>query len=167
MNNETIVFETEVYNDIYEQTYGHKVDIKITNEENQTNGYSYVTNEMNSKYKISGLDNGIYNYMGSAIINEKNETSSGTFTVKDLQIETTKLTADHDLLRNIASLNGGKFYEKNELEQLKDDMLDREMINKIYSSEKYLSIINLKWGFFVLIIFISAEWFLRKYHGSY
>ena len=31
----------------------------------------------------------------------------------------------------------------------------------------YMAIINMKWGFFILIIFISAEWFLTKYHGSY
>ena len=92
---------------------------------------------------------------------------SGTFTVKDLQIETTKLTADHNLLRNVAAQNGGKFYEKNQLGQLADDLSNQEITNKIYSSEKYLAIINMKWGFFILIIFISAEWFLRKFHGSY
>lgn len=167
LNNEALVFETEVYNDIYERTYGHKIDIKITDDQNNTHGYGYVTSEINSRYKISGLENGIYNYTASAVINEKNETSSGSFTVKDLQIETTKLTADHDLLRNIAALNGGEFYEKNQLDQLKEDVLDQEMINKIYSTEKYLSIINMKWGFFILILFVSTEWFLRKYHGSY
>jgi len=167
LNNESILFETEVYNDIYEQTYGHKIDIKITNDQNNTNGYSYVTNKKNSRYKIGGLENGIYDFVATSVINGKNETSTGSFTVKDLQIETTKLTADHNLLRNIASLNGGKFYEKDELEQLKEDMLGQEIINKIYSSEKYLSIINMKWGFFILIIFVSAEWFLRKYQGSY
>ena len=167
LNNESIIFETEVYNDIYERTYGHKIDISIMDDENNSHGYSYVTNKVNSRYKISGLENGIYNYTASAVINGNNETSTGSFTVKDLQIETTKLTADHDLLRNIASLNGGKFYEKNELEQLKSDILNREKTNKIYSSEKYLSIINMKWGFFILILFVSLEWFLRKYHGSY
>ena len=91
----------------------------------------------------------------------------GTFTVTDLQIETTKLTADHNLLRNIATQNDGTFYEKNQIDQLLDDLKAQEVTNKIYSSEKYLAIINMKWGFFILIIFISAEWFLRKYHGSY
>ncbi|MCK5470133.1 MAG: hypothetical protein KAI99_16540, partial [Cyclobacteriaceae bacterium] len=132
-----------------------------------TNSYSYVTSSKNSRYRISGLENGIFNYQASAVINGENETSSGTFTVRDLQIETTKLTADHNLLRNVAALNGGKFYGKNQLDQLKEDILSQEVINKIYSSEKYLSIINMKWGFFILILFVSAEWFLRKFHGSY
>jgi hypothetical protein len=167
LNNESIVFESEVYNEIYERTFGHKIDIKITDEQGSTNEYSYVTNSKNSRYKIGGLDNGIFKYTASSLIQDRIETSSGSFTVEDLQIETTKLTADHNLLKNIAELNGGKFYEKSELGSLEDDVLGQEMVNKIYTSEKYLSIINMKWGFFILIIFVSAEWFLRKYHGSY
>lgn len=167
LNSESLVFETEVYNDIYERTFGHKIDLSITDDLNNTSSYTYVTSDKNSRYQISGLENGIFKYRASAVINGQNETSSGTFTVKDLQIETTKLTADHNLLRNIATLNGGKFYEQNQLSQLKQDILNQEVINKIYSSEKYLSVINMKWGFFILIIFVSVEWFLRKFHGSY
>ncbi len=167
LNNETIEFETEVYNDIFEKTYGHKIDLQIANEQNQRQAYSYVTNEKNSVYRISGLDNGIYTYRATSSINGKNVAASGTFTVKDLQIETTKLTADHNLLRNIAQQNGGAFYTEQQLDQLKDDLLQQDMVGKIYSSEKYLAIINLKWSFFILLLFVSAEWLLRKYHGSY
>jgi len=167
LNNEAIVFETEVYNDIYEQTYGHKVDIRIIDDSGNSSAYSYSTNSKNSRYRIGNLGNGIFKYVASAVIKGQRETSTGSFTVKDLQVETTKLTADHNLLKNIASQNGGSFYEKSEIDRLANDILDQEMINKIYSSEKYLSIINMKWGFFILIIFISTEWFLRKYHGSY
>lgn len=167
LNNESVLFETEVYNDIYEQTYGHKIDLRLTDEQNNTTSYTYVTSEKNSRYRISGLENGIYTYQASAVINEKKESSFGSFTVKDLQIETTKLTADHNLLRNVAAQNGGRFYGKNELDQLEEDILGQELISKIYHSETYLSIINMKWGFFILIIFICAEWFLRKFNGSY
>ena len=167
LNSESIVFETEVYNDIYEQTFGHKIDLGITDDKNNSHSYSYVTSNKNSRYRISGLENGIFKYQATAVIKGKNEFATGSFTVNDLQIETTNLTADHNLLRNIAALNGGKFYEKSQLDQLKDDILDQEVINKIYSSETYLSIINMKWGFFILLIFVSVEWFLRKFHGSY
>lgn len=167
LNNESLVFETEVYNDIFEQTYGHKIDLRIRDDQNNTSSYSYVTSDKNSRYRVSGLENGIFTYQASALINEKNETSFGSFTVKDLQIETTKLTADHNLLRNVAVQNGGAFYEKNQLDQLQEDILNQDVISKIYHSETYLSIINMKWGFFILIIFICAEWFLRKFYGSY
>lgn len=167
LNSEAVIFDTEVYNDIYEQTFGHKIDLRVTDDQGATNGYSYVTSEKNSRYRIGSLENGIYRYRATANIDGNTEVAAGSFMVRDLQIETTKLTADHNLLRNIASLNGGAFYERSELSQLKQDILGQEVINKIYSSEKYLAIIHMKWGFFILIIFVSAEWFLRKFYGSY
>ncbi len=167
LNSEPVIFETEVYNDIFEQTYGHKIDLIISDDQNNTKSYSYVTSDKNSSYKISGMENGIFKYTARTIIKGKTETVSGTFTVNDLQIETTKLTADHNLLRNVASLNNGEFYEKDQLDQLEEDLQKQELVIKIYTSEKFLSIINMKWGFFILLALVSAEWFIRKYHGSY
>ncbi len=167
LNSEPVIFETEVYNDIFEQTFGHKIDLKISDDKNNIKSYSYVTSDKNSSYKISDMENGIFTYRASTLIKGKNETATGTFTIKDLQIETTKLTADHNFLRNLAAQNSGQFYEKNQLQQLEDDLQNQELIYKIYSSEKYLSIINMKWGFFILLTLVSAEWFIRKYNGSY
>ncbi len=167
LNNETVVFETEVYNEIYEPTYGHKIDLQITDERNNTNGYTYITSEQNSTYHINGLENGIYKYQARATIDGTTQNVIGSFTIQDLQIETTMLTADFDLLRNVAQQNGGKFYLKDQLDQLKNDIIGEEQVYKIYSTESYLAIINMKWGFFILILFVSVEWFLRKYNGSY
>ncbi len=167
LNSETVVFETEVYNEIYEPTYGHKIDLVLTDDQNRSGAYTYITSTQNSAYRINGLDDGIYKYSASAMLEGKRETVYGEFTVRDLQIETTNLTADHDLLKSIAERNAGSFYSKEEIEKLKTDILGEERLYKIYSSESYLAIINMKWGFFILILFVSAEWFLRKYHGSY
>jgi hypothetical protein len=164
---ETVIFETEVYNEIYEPTYGHKIDLQLTDDQNNISGYTYITSEQNSTYRINGLENGIYSYRASTSINGKNEIVTGSFTIRDLQLETTNLTADHNLLRTVAAQNDGNFYTKNQIEELKNDLLREEQIYKIYSSENYLAIINMKWGFFILIIFVSVEWFLRKYNGSY
>ena len=38
---------------------------------------------------------------------------------------------------------------------------------KIYTSELFLPLINLKWLFFVLLALVAAEWGIRKYMGSY
>ncbi len=167
LNSETIVFETEVYNEIYEPTYGHKIDLQIKDDENNSTGYSYITSEQNSTYHINGLENGIYTYEARAVIDGENKIATGSFTIRDLQIETTNLTANFDLLKNVAAQNDGKFYTKNQMSELRDDLLGEEKVFKIYSSESYLAIINMKWGFFILIIFVSVEWFLRKYNGSY
>ncbi len=167
INNEPVIFETEIYNEIYENIYGYKIDLSIKNEAGQTTGYSFVTSENNSKYMINGLGKGIYTYEAKSNVDGKIMVSGGRFTVKDLQIESTRLRADFALLRTLASNNGGKFYTLNQLGDLEQELLKEKPKDKIYSSEDYLAIINMKWGFFILILLASTEWFLRKYYGSY
>ncbi len=167
LNNEPVIFETEIYDDIYERIYGQKITLRIRDQDNNTSGYTYVTSERNSRYRISGLENGIYQYTASVMLKGKKEVVTGVFTVHDLQIETTNLTADHQLLENLAERNGGQFYSDSQIDKLKDDLLAMEKTYKIYSSEKYLAIINMQWGFFLLVLLVTAEWFLRKFYGSY
>lgn len=166
-DNEPVILETEAYNDIYERIYGQTVELKVSDENGNTAGYSYVTSEANSQYKITNLSQGIYHFEASTIINGKKEVSAGVFAVKEMQIEDTRLTADHQLLRNLARENGGRFYHRNDLESLADDLTTLKAQSVIHTQEDYLSIINFQWLFFLLIVLFSVEWFLRKYHGSY
>ncbi len=166
-DNETEVFETEVYNEIYEPTYGHKIELNITDEAGNTKGFTYVTSASNSRYRVSGLEKGIYTYDASTELDGNKLTSSGTFTVKALQLETMNLTADFNLLRNLSVNSGGKFYMPDQMGQLQNNMVSQSLKDRIYSTEDYLAIINLKWAFFILLIFMSMEWFLRKFFGSY
>ena len=167
ISNEPVIFEAEIYNEIYENIYGYKIDLTIKNENGETTGYSFVTSENNSKYRINGLGNGIYTYQARSNVNGKNMTAKGRFTIKDLQIESTRLRADFDLLQALAQNTHGKFYTVDNLSGLEQQLLKEKPMNKIYSSEDYLAIINMKWGFFILILLASVEWFLRKYYGSY
>lgn len=166
-DNEPVVFETEVYNDIYQRIYGQAINLKITDEEGNASGYRYVTSEANSRYRINNMAPGVYRFEASTTLNGRKETSTGSFAVKDLQIEDTRLAANHNLLRNLARENGGNFYQQDEWPELKNDLATLKAQSVIHSQEDYLSIINLKWLFFLLMLIFSAEWFLRKYFGSY
>lgn len=167
VSSEPVIFETEIYNDIYENIYGYKIDLTIKNEVGETMGYSYVTSETNSKYQINSLDNGIYSYVAKSNVNGKTIRTKGRFTIKDLQIEATRLRADFSMLEALATKTGGKFYTSDELDKMEREMIKEKPKSKIYTTEDYLAIINMKWGFFILILLTSLEWFLRKYYGSY
>lgn len=164
---ESVVFENEIYNDIYERIYGFRIDLTITDEQGNTLDFTYVTNENNSKYQVSDLKQGVYQYQASTQIDGETVTSSGEFSVQQIQVEMLQFTANHDLLRSMADQTNGGFYFPNDLEQLSDDLLNREMQGVIYASEEFMPIINMPWIFFVLISLVSLEWFTRKYHGGY
>ncbi len=55
-----------------------------------------------------------------------------------------------------------------ELNQLPKMIESREDVKPVtYTQKKLKDLINLKWVFFLLIAFLSAEWFLRKRSGAY
>jgi hypothetical protein len=164
---ETVVFESQVYNDIYEPVFGNSVSLELTDERSKKYQYSYVISPGNARYEIGGLQEGVYRYRSSTEINGKREEVRGQFLVTAQQAELQNLTADFDLLRKLATVTGGKFYKTTEFENLQSDLTAKEATGRIHSEEKYDSLLNLKWVFFLLLTLASLEWFFRKYYGGY
>ncbi|MDZ7604646.1 MAG: hypothetical protein U5K79_03450 [Cyclobacteriaceae bacterium] len=80
LNNEPVIFESEILTSIYERTYNHKIDIRISNENALSRDYTYVTSQQNSLIRINGLDEGIYRIIlaCTATIDNKKETAAGS-----------------------------------------------------------------------------------------
>jgi hypothetical protein len=164
---EPVVFESQVYNELFEQVYGNRIDIEIKSESTGTRNFNYTTGPGNTRYRIGGLTEGVYRYSASTELNGVRERVSGEFLVKAQNLEVQNLTADFNLLRKWADNTGGKFYQADNMGQLTDDFGKREATSLIHSEESFNSLINLKWVFALLLLLISAEWFTRKYSGSY
>jgi hypothetical protein len=164
---EAVVFESQVYNDIYEPVFGNRVDIEITDDAGKKYKYNYVISPGNPRYQIGGLKEGIYKYVSSTTISGKEEKVGGQFLVTAQQAELQNLTADFDLLRKLSASTGGKFYNAFETDKLQAELSKKEATSVIHSEEKFDNLLNLKWVFFLLLALISAEWFLRKFYGGY
>lgn len=166
LDTESVQFESQVYNDIFEPVYNKTIAIELTNEAGVRTNYQYTTSEGNTRYTIGNLAEGVYRYKASAML-EKKEEVNGEFLVSRQQIETQNLTADFDFLRRLSTQTGGQFVKVENLDALTTSLAQQKATAVIQSEEKYDNLINLKWIFFLLLILISSEWFLRKYHGSY
>jgi hypothetical protein len=164
---EAVVFESQVYNEIYEPVFGNRVDLEITNDAGRKFKYNYVISPGNARYQVGGLKEGIYKYTSSTMISGKEEKVRGQFLVTARQAELQNLTADFDLLRKLSNSTGGKFYNISETDKLQADLAKKEATSVIHSEEKYNNLLNLKWVFFLLLALVSAEWFLRKFYGGY
>lgn len=166
LDTESVQFESQVYNDIFEPVYGKTIEIELTNETGQRNTYRYTTSEGNTRYTIGGLAEGVYRYKASTTLKEREEVR-GEFLVSRQQIELQNLTADFDLLRKLSTQTGGIFVKADNIQALGATLAQQKATALIQSEEKYDNLINLKWIFFLLLILVSSEWFLRKYYGSY
>jgi len=164
---EPVVFESQVYDDIFEPVYGNTIDIEVTDDQGKVNRYTYVTSRGNIRYQIGGLREGVYRYRSQTEINGRKEEVRGQFAVVTQLIELQNLTADFDLLRKLAANTGGKFYTTNNFENLHADLTQKEATGVIRSEETYNALINLRLLFWVLLVLAGVEWFFGKYFGAY
>jgi hypothetical protein len=167
METDQVVFEAETYNNIYERIYNQKINLEVANAENKVSRYTFTNTEADSRFEISGLPKGVYHYKATAQVQGKNEQVTGEFTIKDQQLEALSTTADHNLLRKLATQTNGRFYLPNQLDSLAAQLINNPPPDRVQSSEETMELIHLKWLFFVLLLLATAEWGIRKYQGSY
>jgi hypothetical protein len=82
-------------------------------------------------------------------------------------LEQNNTTSNFDLLRRISHVNGGSFYDANNLNGIIDDLSKNLMgTERIIEQENSLSFMQIS-GVMILLVFIfAAEWFLRKWLGK-
>ncbi|MCX6215160.1 VWA domain-containing protein [Spirosoma sp.] len=164
---EKVIFETELYNDIYERLFDKPVHLDITDEKGLTRSYNYTPTEANSRFEISRLPEGAYSFKASVTVNNKAEQSTGQFVVRDLQLEAINTTADHGLLRQLSQQTGGQFYNASQTDALVQTLINRPHPARLTSTEEMNELINWRWLFFVVLTLVAVEWGLRKFYGGY
>jgi hypothetical protein len=166
--NEEIEFDAEVYNNSYELISNPEVTLVLTNEKNQQFNYTFTKSNNSYKLKIGSLPPGEYNYKAITNNGSKALEQKGIINVKQLFAEQTQTIADHQLLSQLAFKNNGKMLYPNQLEKLGEELLNSSTIKTITYSHKDISeLIDLKILFFILLAFLTTEWFIRKYNGLY
>ncbi len=164
---EPVIFESQVYNDLYDQVYGNTIEIELRDEKGKITLFDYVSSPGSTRYRIGGLHEGVYRYKSSTTINNVKEEVRGEFLVTAQNIEAQNLTADFGLLRQLAFSTGGTFHGAGDLAALAGDVEKQAAKGLMHSEDSFDPLINVKWAFALLLSLVSAEWFLRKYLGSY
>ena len=164
---EKVIFETEIYNAIYEKLYNLPIKLEIKDEKGVARNFTYSTTADNTKFELSSLPAGVYCYRASTTVLGKAELSTGEFVIKDVQLENQNLTADFDVLRQLSNKTGGEFFKNNQLEAVKQTILNHQVPEKIDATEDLKEMISLRWFFFLILALMTVEWVMRKYLGGY
>ncbi|WP_298535215.1 VWA domain-containing protein [uncultured Algibacter sp.] len=101
-------------------------------------------------------------------IKTRNEklSKSGRFQILDFNVEQQFLNADVTKLKKVATNTGGKEYFISETGKLVDDLLnDSRFVALQKSNKKNIPLIDWKYLLAIIVLSLSAEWFLRKYNG--
>lgn len=166
--NERLVFGAELYNESYELVNDPDVHLKITNEAGQE--FTYVFNKREKAYYLEPgvFPVGAYRYSSYVEYAGKRLTFDGRFSIQAIEKELYELTADHGMLRGLSSAYGGSAFYINNAEGIADSIRMSDRIKPvIYEFSKTFPLLNFKWLFFIIILLLAAEWFMRKYYGGY
>ncbi len=165
--NEQVILDAELYNESYELINEPDVSLTITNSEGKDFNYTFDKTVKGYTLTAGVFPVGNYRFRGNVTFNGQNLTSEGQFSVQPIQLEIYETTADHAMLRRLSDEFGGQVFYQNQMEELGEALLAKNIKPVIYSTTKTRSVINLKWIFFLLLGMLSLEWFLRRYFGAY
>ena len=164
---EQVIFQTEIYNDIYEQIYGQEVKLTITDEKGKNRDFTYTHTAENPRFNISGLNEGVYRFQASAALRSGQEKVNGQFVIRNVDLEMNNTLADFGMLRELAKNTGGEFISPASLTEFVQKLKQNRPSDRLDSSEEMVELIHMKWLFFLLVLLMGIEWGLRKYHGGY
>jgi hypothetical protein len=166
--NEKVMFRAEVYNDNYEQVNKANVDMKLRGGEGQEFSFNFFPSGTAYRLDAGNIPVGQYAYVASTQIGGKRETQSGTIFVKPLILEELNLTADFNLLQQMATNSGGEFYKGVDamalIEKLRNDENSKVIAR---STTSFNDVIDLKWLFALIFGLMAMEWMLRRWAGTY
>lgn len=165
--NEPILFDAELYNESYELVNEPDASMTITNAEGREFNYTFDKTVQAYTLNAGLFPVGNYSYNGSVFYNGQTLNHNGQFSVQPVQLEVYETTADHGMLRLLSEQFGGQLFYQNQLPELGQQLLERQIKPVVYATSKTRSVINLKWIFFLLMTLLTLEWFLRRYHGGY
>jgi hypothetical protein len=166
--NEKIIIDAELYNENYERINDPDATLEITNEEGKK--FPYTFNRTSNAYTLNAgmFPAGVYKFEAKSTLKGEILKAGGQFTVQSIQLEIFETTADHRLLNLLSSKNGGQVVYPDNMEKLAE-MINAKGFAKpvLYDTVKTQSLIHLKWIFFLLLLLLTAEWFMRRYFGAY
>lgn len=168
LENEQISFDAEVYNNSYELINDGDVSMTIKNENGKEFPYTFSKTGKYFNLNAGYFPPGAYSFVAKTSGTGDKLVFEGKFEVQPVQLELYETTANHGLLKLLAQSTSGQMVYKDEMDKLHDLVVSSDRLKPVlYQSNITQPVINLKWLFFLLLALLSAEWFMRRYYGSY
>lgn len=166
--NAPVEFSAELHNESGELL--NTPDVKLTIKGSGDTTYDAQFSKQNNAYYLNmgELPVGTYTWTAKTQLGNKSYEKSGSFSVQEIFVETANLVADFDLLKSVAQTSGGKFFARNELENVVKEIKANDNIKPVASyQKKYSMLLNSPWYLAAIVLLLGIEWFLRKWHGGF
>lgn len=106
------------------------------------------------------------NYSFTVSVKDEGIARSGNFTILEFNVEQQFLNANVTKLRRVATNTGGMAYFIDQSQALIDNLIENEQYRPIQKNDqKVVPLIDWKYLLGLIVLALSAEWFIRKYNG--
>jgi hypothetical protein len=169
LQDEDVEFGVSLYNAAFEPVTTPDVKILIKNRKTGIE-YSYNFGKTGGAYHLNAgkFMPGDYSFTVSTSFAGNGYSKSGRFVVQAVNREQMMLEANHRLLFAMSKTTGGKMFPKDSIAAVYDEIQNRnDLVNVEYKYLRYSDVIDVWWLMLIVVILISAEWFIRKYSGGY
>ena len=161
---EDMVLAARVFDRNYKFDPGAEVLLELSGPvPDQKRTFPLMLRENRYEVNLSGLQPGTYHFTIEA--EEEGISKSGTFQILSFEIEKQFLRSNPEKLSRIA--HEGKLYFPGQVDGLKEVLLKRKEFMPVQKSKEITTPL-IEWPLllFLIILFLGAEWFLRKYFGQ-
>jgi len=165
-DNEPVILNAELYNDAYEAITDAEISIDLIHSSGKK--YSFLFSKKDTFYELNAglLPEGEYSFTANSNYGNKKHEAQGSFIVEKTNLELQQTTAQHQVLYNLSSGSGGEMVYPDNISHLTGLINKNEKIKTVsYQDKTYQDLTDLKWVFFLLLLLLSTEWFLRKRNG--
>ena len=163
--NTNIILKAQAFDKNYQFDERQSLELILENTvSKEKSTVPFVLKNNNYQVDLSGLKASKYNFTVRS--KDDNISKSGRFEVLEYNIEAQFLNADVTKLNQLAANTNGKSFFANDLASLSSQLLADERYKPIQKSNKNtVPLIDWKYLLGLIVITLSAEWFLRKYNG--
>ncbi len=159
---ESITLHAKIFDQNYQKIKDASVVVKIQGEAlSDSEMISLNLNELGEYTATLGaVPPGKYWFEGKVFRDERQIGSKkGEFLVEEYSVEDSDLKTDFDLLKRIAEVSGGKYYENKQISHLIDDI---NLVEKEKQKKKDVPLWNHPLLLAIFVICLSIEWAIRK-----
>jgi hypothetical protein len=166
--NEDIQVNASFYNESMEPITKPQIMFTLKDEKDKVSRFQFGVSGNMYRLSAGSLPPGKYEWSASTTYNGKKYARNGVFIVEDVNQEAYANSANPSVMKQLSNTTNGQFFVLSEQDKLLDVLAKRDDITTIsYREASFDGLIDYKLLFLLLLLCISAEWFLRRYLGAY
>lgn len=161
-----VIFDAVLHNRSMEPVTTADVALELTDPAGNRIKSAFQPSGLGYSLNLGRKPVGLYRYTATATLGDEILTRHGQFMVVDESAEMSRLQADHSLLFRLADSHSGQMFSPNNIDALPETIFHNpEVAETVIVTNRLFRAIDLLSILLLVLVFLSAEWFLRKFLG--